>query len=346
MGETPVTRPRTIRLLRVLLILLVVVGAGWLTAAIWMEGPAPRAVIPVTSKRWAIVEGLAFAPSGPVVATATLASSGSDGLPSTVRLWDCDTGKLRAEFCYGERWLRKLEFSSDGKRLRATFAKFETVGALPDGTVCWDVASATECDPSLCNFSPPDREVNQIALPDISPLRDASAYTRTANGWIFFSSGGIWTKSDGDRSPRKIADATWGVTTPFAVSPDGTQLVLNGPPRSSLDWKWVDHAGRWLGLEPVGVHSPDRAVTRVIDVASKKEIVSWPTPYADEYKFSPDGRTLALTDANGTTFYDAPLHFPWLRKLILELGVGAGTLLGGWLILRERPRLFWRRRQP
>jgi hypothetical protein len=343
MGETSVTQPRTIRLL---LVVLLAAGSVWLSAAVWLEGPAPRAVIPVTSKRWAIEEGLAFAPSGPVVATATLASSGSDGLPSTVRLWDCDTGKLRAEFCYGERWLRKLEFSSDGKRLRATFAKFETVGALPDGTVCWDVASATECDPSLFNFSPPDQDINFLLLPDISPLRDASRYTRTANGWVFLSNGGIWIKSGGDSSPRKIADATWGVTTPFAVSPDGTQLVLNGPPRTSLDWKWVDRAGRWLGLEPVGVHSPDRAVTRVIDLASKKEIVSWPTPYADEYKFSPDGRTLAVVDANGTTFYDAPLHYPWPRKLMLGLGVGVVTFLAGWIILGGKPWLFRRRRQP
>jgi hypothetical protein len=136
------------------------------------------------------------------------------------------------------------------------------------------------------------------------------------------------------------------MNTPFAISPDGTQLVLDGPPLTALDWQLLKRVRRWLGLEPTGLTSPDRTVTRVVDVGTKKEIVSWPTPYADFYKFSPDGRTLAMVDADRIAFYDAPLHDPWLRKLTLGFGVSVGTFLAGWLILGGKPWIFWRRRHP
>jgi hypothetical protein len=334
-----VTRPRTIRLLQVVLL---VAGAVWLTTAIWLEGPPPRAVIPVTSTRFggSLAVGLAFAPSGMVVATAARDGS-SPGDPLAVRLWDCDTGRLRAElFRSGERHLEKLEFSSDGKRLRAMFAKADVAA------VCWDVASATECDPGellLSDFSPPDKEIGRTPPPS-TYLPSASHDARTANGWAFLSNGRIWIESDGDDSPRKIVDTPWGLKTNFAISPDGTQLVLNGPPSASLVGPWLERGRRWLGLRATDRYSPDKAVTRVVDVASKKEVLSWPTPFADYYKFSPDGRTLAVVNANRIAFYDAPLHFPWLRKL--TLGSGVVIFLAGCLILGRKSWLFRRRHHP
>jgi hypothetical protein len=213
--------------------------------------------------------------------------------------------------------------------------------------MCWDVESAARCDPDepfrpfSCECSPPEDAVKD-EFPKYLSFR-AEECAPTANAWIYLANDGLRIAFAGDRSSRRIADAPWGPMTWFAVSPDATQLVMNGPPRSPRRWTWFRRLQDWLDPERAGKYDMAKAETFVVDVTDGRVIACWPSPYVDQYRFSPDGRSLAVLAADRTTFYDVPFHEPLLQRLGIGLGTGIvvfvlsrAVLSAGSLFIRLR----------
>jgi hypothetical protein len=348
MGEPPVTRPRTIRLLRLPLLVAAAAGAGWLASVQWFERHVPRAVIPVgAGQRGKFAGNLVFAPDGAVAATIAGVAPGPNE-PLAVRLWDCRTGKLRAELLRcDQEGLPSVDFSFDTKLIRVRLQKPDEVRARAEsgkkrrkaGSVCWNVESAIECD-----ADEPFRPVRGDCPPwDDQPgwrfwrLRSLPPrdYAPAANAWVFLGDDRLRILFAGDRDARRIVDTPWGSDTIFAVSPDATQLVMNGPPRTRRGPPWLVRVWNWLDPEFGGPSSIDKTVTHVVDVADGSKIVSWEGPYVRRYQFSPDGRTLAVIGDEQTAFYDAPFRGPWPLRLATALGAGAATFLVGRVIRRR-----------
>jgi hypothetical protein len=353
-------RSRRLRMFCVILPAAVAVSLGWLAPARWLKTPAPRAVIPVGAEHGVrFVAGAVFAPSGSLF--ATICADPADGhppsegsTPQVIRLWDCDTGESRAELLRpGENQLVTVEFSSDGKRVRVHVREFTKsplgagydLAAFKDSSRCWDTESLTECDPNepFQPFSEGSWPLNEALDSEMSRMQLACSPTDSApraDAVAFLSNKHeLRLVIAGEHSSRKIADAPRGRDTEFAISPDAKQFVMNTPPHTSTGWSFVDRVWHWLDptLDPpdpdADEDEPSDTVTYAADVASGRVVACWKTPHVFRYRFSPDGRTLAVVSAEQTAFYDAPLREPWARRLAAGLAAGAVTFPLAWLVL-------------
>jgi hypothetical protein len=368
-------RSHRLRLFCVSVLAAGAISLGWLVPAWWLATPAPRAVIPVGAShglRFGSL-GTAFVPSGSLFATvkydkafrgfAALGALGalgaagpyapSGGAPPVVQLWDSQSGKLRAELCklkHGQ--VGNVEISSDGTRVRVLLTEYSqglAVDPPPEKAKnsrrCWDLATATECDPDepFVPFSidPPELPEELEAAMTGGQCGCGPVECAPSAGAVVFlgQNNEIHLAFADERKSRKIADMPSGLYPRIAISPDAGQFVLNVPPRSSTGWPLLDRVRRWLDPRPEDADpgaDEDRSsdtVNYVTDVASGRVLACWKTPHVASYKIFPDGRTLAVVSAEQTAFYDAPFRDPWLRRLAVGLAAGAVTFLAAWLVL-------------
>jgi hypothetical protein len=357
-------RSRRIRLFCATLLAAGAVGLGWLVPARWLKAPVPRAVIPegTGDRLFFSAAPTIMAPFGSVVVTVSGAApppygNGQENRARTnaIRLWDGDTGKLRAELLrFGEKqfpWA--VQISTDGKRLRVLVADLALtdggVAGRPNGTDrCWDLETATECDakePFAVTpfadwdlFEGPDSDVSNLQV-GCSPM----SYARNSKALAFLAADGLRVAFAGERHSRKIVDTPGGRDpvfarrrdAMFALSPDAGQLVVYGLPHLSSDWPLVDRVRRWLdpaAQEPDPTDDEDEPgdpspYTYVADVTGRRVVACWPTSQVRGYFFSADGRTLGVVSAEQTALYDAPLREPWLERLAIGLAAGTATFL-------------------
>jgi hypothetical protein len=361
-------RSRRIRLFCAALLAAGAVGLGWLVPARWLKAPVPRAVLPVGSdERGFFSSGTVLQPFGSAAVTVSQGPADAEGQANhSLRLWDGDTGKLRAELfrCGEGQFPDGIEFSVDGKLLRVFIVDLNLPGPEPNdigfGQIqkgmyrCWDVETATECDAkgpfppvSFWNWdwlADPDSDVSNLQ-PGCTPM----SFARSAKALAFLAADGLRVAFAGERHSRKIVDTPGGRDpifarrrdAMFALSPDAGQLVVYGLPHLSSDWPLADRVRRWLdpaAQEPDPTDDEDETAdpspfTCVVDVMSKRVVACWPTPGVRGYFFSADGRTLGVISADQTALYDAPIREPWLERLSIGLAAGTATFLLACVVL-------------
>ncbi len=262
--------------------------------------------------------GVAFAPDGKV-----LVSGCSDGL---LRLWDPATGKSVGQLKGHKDGLLAFAFSPDGKLLASTEGKaiylrevatgkelhkipcdvtFKYRGGVsqlrvapivfsPDGRLLasvaadhcvhvWEVATGKE----LLRLGPHAQEVGCLTFtPDGKRLISASG-ARDKRGTVYF-----WEVATGKEIRHiPIPDVAETRTTwPFAISPDGNTLAVEG-------------LGRIMGKNANGVRTVSAGyLIRFIDLARGEERRWLPMQPSVIWSavFAPDGKTMALATMDQT----------------------------------------------
>ncbi|MFD8994027.1 nSTAND1 domain-containing NTPase [Streptomyces abikoensis] len=242
------------------------------------------------------VLGVAFSPDGRAIATA--------GHDRTIRLWDAATYRRTAELAGHEQQVMSLAFSPDGRTLAS---------ACNDHTVkLWDTVTLKETA-TLEGHS--DSVMSVAFSPDGRTLATASA-DRTARLWDVAS-----------RRPLATLTGHTGIVARAAFLPDGRTLATAGHDRTIRLWDATTHEttatltselpvnglhvspdGRTLATVSLDATGPGPAAgtsgeapgAGIWDVAAGRMTMplgARRTPR--QVAFSPDGRTLAIGDANG-----------------------------------------------
>ncbi|MFF4158564.1 helix-turn-helix domain-containing protein [Streptomyces sp. NPDC001678] len=253
------------------------------------------------------VLGVAFSPDG-----RTLATAGHD---RTIRLWDAATYRQTAELAGHEQQVMNLAFSPDGRTL-ASACNDHTVKLWDTGTLK-ETATLEGHTASVMSvaFSPDGRTLATASadrtarLWDVAgrrPLATLTGHTGVVARAAFLPDGRTLATASHDRTVR-LWDATTHETTAtltselpvngLHVSPDGRSVatVALDPPRADLV---AGTSGEAPGAGvPAGIW--DVAAGRMTTPLGVRR-----TPR--QVAFSPDGRTLAIGDANGVvSLWDA-----------------------------------------
>jgi WD40 repeat protein len=253
---------------------------------------------------------MAFSPDGKALATV---DSGSRETPAQVKVWDVNTGRIRATFKVHANPVADVVFSPGGKTLAYSTSK---------GVKLWDTGSATV----------------RATIKGLSPL----AFCRAGNLLVMRNENGkmvLW-----DVSKRQTRCALLGNTKSVACaafSPDGETLAT-GTLEESFDQKamkstvkpgelrlWDTATGRGRNIlqgHKKGIRcvsfSPDGKIldsaggdilgdltgtgeVKLWDMTTRKERSALPHLYSVwSVAFSPDGRTLASASQEGVTVWD------------------------------------------
>lgn len=262
---------------------------------------------------------MAFSPDG-----ATLVTGARDWHDPTAKVWDAATGRPRAAFDSGGRWMKPLVFSPDGKTLAIGAGKGPVLYEFESGRK-WPVAALGHAYAAPV-FSPDGRLLFPNGLRHMNPQADQSA--------------GYYAYDLGVRPPKRLELES----AELVISPDGRRYAAvrgkrgsGGPLTVSLhdlpslretgqyDLTGLVGAGfspdgRWLALmafrhETITSGTKTHSVVetrslleiRLLDPATARVRATIPSPghtwgnYG--WKFSPDGKLLAVDYRTGSNAY-------------------------------------------
>jgi WD40 repeat protein len=240
------------------------------------------------------VTSVAFSPD-----RRTLASGSKDG---TVILWDLATHGPSPQLEVSEGWVTSVAFSPDGRTLAVGACK----GLRMQGEPCeggeitlWNVADRTKRAPTLSGFL--------VGVDSVAFSRDGE----------YLAAGGCEVKDMDEDSltPRPhctraktllwTLDAVYaGHNEPAKTLDDGWESVVNSI-LFSRDGKWLAVGGRHA---PPDATQPDRGSLRLWAVGgdtTATQALGDPTLLQKtvlDLALSPDGKTLASSDENGSVF--------------------------------------------
>jgi WD40 repeat protein len=152
-----------------------------------------------------ITSGLAFSPDGRVIASCNMGSREID-------LWDGSSGKLLATLEAHKRWVARVVFSPNSKRL---------ISIDSDAIVClWDVETKKMVSSFKGEYS-----VSQVAIGPDGKTLAAGGQGNTIRLWDL----------DTGKSIAKLKGHT-DIVSPLGFSPDGKTLCSSGLDRAVRIW--------------------------------------------------------------------------------------------------------------
>ncbi len=282
------------------------------------------------------VRAIDFSPDGRLIATGSA--------DETVRIWDASTGRELKRFG-GEparrpREVNDVSFTPDGARVVAAGSPWLRAWEVTSGRVVFDFG---EAETSLAVALSPGGERlalgktnSKIGVLDAKtgrPLLDIAGHGAKINGLAFSPDGRLVASASSDRTVR-FFDADTGTETQslkthlndawgVAFSPDGRYIATSG---TDFDVFLFDAAqlseASSFGYPPAfggswGVISPDRTRVSISnfrvsgggaiwDVRGKKQTAELSDNSTRAAAFSPDGRTLATGNGDGSiSLHDA-----------------------------------------
>ncbi|MFE7840332.1 hypothetical protein ACFU53_31060 [Streptomyces sp. NPDC057474] len=235
-----------------------------------------------------------------------LATGTEDG---TVHLWDVADGKQRTTLTSASSRVESMAFSPDGKTLAA--------GSYDSTVRLWDLGTGRS-DTTLTGHTSPVMSV--VFSPDGNDLVAGNEADRSGGGDVSVR---LWNA--GTNRPRATLDVPDGDLESVAFSPDGDTLVTSSV-RTTDDFSEITSTVRlWdtatrrtravldEGLTHVGpvLFSPDGrtlALTNDVraqlwDVRTRRLRTTLPSRFVNGMAFSPDGRTL-VTVGDGLVLWD------------------------------------------
>jgi len=272
---------------------------------------------------------MVFSPDG-----KTLISGPRDWKDPVAKVWDAETGRLRGEFDSGGPWVKPMAFSPDGKYLAIGSAKVQVLHELASGRK-WSVAAqgwssngpAFSPDATLLFPSGPTR-----MHPGIEQGGEHTCYDLTTSppSRLELGSGEMIISPAGRRYAAVLGKRGSGAPLTLAIHDlpsrrESSRLVVAG-----LIGADVSPDGRWLALLvgrieaiPPGTRTRWVLEIRLYDPATARVLATIPSPGQTwgnyGWKFSPDGRYLAVDYRTGSNAFEPGEPDPTDRPMTLEI---------------------------
>jgi WD40 repeat protein len=317
----------------------------------FFEGPSALMNSADREQKFLFIWGLVFSPDGQKLACLFQEPLAGEFIEGRIHVWDVTSGKKLATF-QEKVSSAQLAFSpqgtllalrhdflwdvADNKKVKEILLEGEEVIARHGNTIVvrsqgagikvWDLSTATLIDE---NLDIRDRWNFKTGLLERSMYLVSDRFFLTYNpikqeGFIF------------DLIKRQEFPAT---TATMAISPDGRTIALAQHTPKLRQKSWWSRSMDWIGIQEE--NRPDGIVTlnsfpsgEEITVLNGCESPKW------RPKFSPDGKTLAVTGTDGSLqLWDLPIRKP-IAKILAYAGLAAlVTLLAfkglGWLRRRR-----------
>jgi WD40 repeat protein len=289
----------------------------------WRLGDGPQAAVEVRAVT-VTADLLAFSPELDTFATGTVTSR-HHGV-ADIKLWDMDTGTVKAVAVYDEPHARlgSLAFSPGGRYLigRSDWPFRD------DQTVLWDAHAQLKVVQTFATplvFSGDDRRMLNLHDDGADVLEPGASTKR----------GEIRSAGDKDYPPSYPLRRFWDEPpcTKAVFSPNGETVAITG----LYNERKTDVFTSWLAQYVNGTSAGSEyvPVARLWDVQRCKELACFDN--CNEVLYAPDGRTLATAHADGTVrLWDVPPRKPLLAllgtSLVLWLSVLVGIRLWGRLV--------------